>query len=145
MAAISSNIGNAKISQSFHGAADISINVDLSRFGRQYRDAQIWLDNAIVKDSTPYTPMRTGVLFKSGQLGTTPGEGVVQWVAPYARYLYYGKVMAGPKYGPKYVTDKNLNISKAEHPQAQSFWFEAAKAQNKATWVRNVKQIAGGG
>lgn len=145
MSVISSNIGNAKISEVFHGAADISVNIDLSRFGRQYHTAQVWLDNAIIKDSTPYVPMRTGVLYKSGQIGTTPGEGIVQWVAPYARYLYYGKVMSGPKYGPKYATDKDLNISKSAHPQAQSFWFEAAKAQNKATWIRNVKRIAGGG
>lgn len=166
MAVISSNIGNAKISQSFHGAADISVDINLSRFGRQYHDAQVWLDNAVVKDSEPYTPMQTGVLYKSGQLGTTPGEGVVQWIAPYSRYLYYGKVMVdaatgkGPmhfidKYGNEVIrfrkgaklrpTSEKLKISKAEHPQAQPFWFEAAKAQNKVKWVRNVKQIAGGG
>lgn len=120
-------------------------NDHIQRFNSQYRRAQVWLDNAVLRNSTPYVPMRTGVLYKSGQLGTTPGEGVVQWIAPYARYLYYGKVMAGPKYGPKYATDKDLHISQAVHPDAQSFWFEAAKAQNKPLWINGVRRIAGGG
>lgn len=120
-------------------------NGNIQRFNRQYSRAQVWLDNAVVKDSTPFVPMRTGALYKSGQLGTVPGEGVVQWIAPYSRYIYYGKVMRGPKYGRKYPTDKDLNISKSEHGKAQSFWFEAAKAQNGAAWIRNVRRIAGGG
>lgn len=120
-------------------------NDNIQRFNRQYSKAQAWLDNTVLKDSTPYVPMRTGALYKTGVLGTTPGEGVVQWIAPYSRMIYYGKVMAGPKYGPKYATDKNLNISQSEHPDAQPFWFEGAKAQNKATWIRGVQRIAGGG
>lgn len=120
-------------------------NDHLQRFNRQYDRAQVWLDNAVLKDSTPYVPMRTGALYKTGQLGTTPGEGVVQWIAPYARYIYYGKVMVGPKYGPKYAIDKDLNISDKPHGQAQPFWFEAAKAQNKPVWVRGVRRLAGGG
>lgn len=120
-------------------------NGNIQRFNRQYSRAQVWLDNRVLRDSTPYVPMLTGSLYKTGILGTTPGEGVVQWIAPYARYQYYGKVMRGPKYGPKYATSKDLNISKSEHSQAQAFWFEAAKAQNKPVWIRGVRQIAGGG
>lgn len=120
-------------------------NDNIQRFNGQFGRAQIWLDNAVLKDSTPYVPMRTGALYKTGILGTTPGEGVVQWIAPYAHYLYKGKVVVGPKYGPKYATNKDLNISKSEHPNAQPFWFEAAKAQNKPVWVRGAQRIAGGG
>lgn len=120
-------------------------NDDIKRFNGQYSRAQVWLDNAVLKDSTPYVPMLTGALYKTGTLGTTLGEGVVQWIAPYARYIYYGKVMRGPKYGPKYATNKDLHINKSEHSQAQPFWFEAAKAQNKSIWIRGVQTLAAGG
>ena len=120
-------------------------NDNIKRFNGQYSRAQVWLDNAVLRDSNIYVPMLTGALYKTGILGTTPGEGVVQWVAPYARYQYYGKVWAGPKYGPKYKTDKDLHINTSENSQAQSFWFEAAKAQNKSIWVRGVQTLAAGG
>ena len=120
-------------------------NGDIKRFNGQYSRAQVWLDNAVLRDSTQYVPMLTGALYKTGTLGTTPGEGVVQWIAPYARYIYYGKVMRGPKYGPKYATDKDLHINKSEHSQAQACWFEAAKAQNKSIWIRGVQRLAAGG
>lgn len=119
-------------------------NDNIKRFNGQYSRAQVWLDNAVLRDSNTYVPMLTGALYKTGILGTTPGEGVVQWVAPYARYQYYGKVWAGPKYGPKYKTDKDLHINTSENSQAQSFWFEAAKAQNKSIWVRGAQHLAGG-
>ncbi len=119
-------------------------NDNIQRFNGQYSRAQVWLDNAVLRDSTPYVPMLTGALYKTGILGTTPGEGVVQWVAPYARVNYYGKVMAGPKYGPKFRTDKDIIFSKSEHSQAQAFWFEAAKAQNKSIWIRGAQHLAGG-
>lgn len=128
-----------------NGKAQLQWNKNVLRFNKQYTRSQVWLDNEVIKDSTPYVPMLTGALFKSGQLGTTPGEGVVQWIAPYARYQYYGKVMAGPKYGPKYPTGKKLTYSKDAHPLAQSYWFEAAKAQNKQKWVSGARRLAGGG
>lgn len=125
--------------------SELKWNDNIQRFNGQYSKAQVWLDNTIVKDCTPYVPMLTGALYKTGILGTTPGEGVVQWIAPYARYIYYGKVMKGPRYGPKYRTDKNLKISRSEHPHAQPFWFEAAKAQRKPAWIHGVQSMAGGG
>lgn len=128
--------------------AQLIWNDNIKRFNGQYSRAQVWLDNEVLKSTTKFVPMLTGALFKSGQLGTQPGTGVVQWIAPYARYLYYGKVMAGPPAGPKYATDKDLVFSKSQrspHPQAQAFWFEASKALNKNEWIKGARRIAGGG
>lgn len=69
---------------------------------------------------------------------------MIVYPGPYARYLYYGKLMVdpttgssyAPKGGTKVVTDKNLVFSKSMHAQAQSHWFEASKAQNLEKWVR---------
>ncbi len=36
----------------------------------------------------------------------------------------------------KVVTDKDLVFNQTVHPQAQSHWFEASKAQNLGNWIR---------
>lgn len=98
---------------------------------------EVWLANEVLKDTDPYVPALTGSLSIRSHV-----EGnMVVYPGPYARYLYYGKVMAGPKYGPKYATDKNLVYTKSVHPQAQSHWFEASKAQNLKKWLRGVEKI----
>ena len=109
--------------------------------------AEVWLANEVLKDTDPYVPMLTGSLSEKSHV-----EGnMVVYPGPYARYLYYGKVMKGPKYGPKYATDKNLVYTKSVppngqsqgvHPKAHSHWFEASKAANKDKWIVGVKKLA---
>ena len=100
---------------------------------------ETWLANEILKDTDEFVPFLTG---SQSQRAHVEGDMVV-YPGPYARYLYYGKVMKGPKYGPKYATDKNLVYTKtAGHAKAQSHWFEASKAQNLEKWLRGVKKLA---
>lgn len=134
-----------KIVETAGGKAQLIWNENITRFNQQYSRAQKWLDNEVLKDTEPYVPADTMQLTRSGQLGTIVGSGTVEYIAPYARYLYYGKVMLGPKYGPKHATNKDLVFSQAVHPQAQAYWFEASKAQNKQKWVQGAKKMAGGG
>lgn len=133
------------IVETARGKAKLIWNDHVMRFNRQYSRAQKWLDNEVLKDSEPYVPAETMQLTRSGQLGTIVGSGTVEYIAPYAQYLYYGKVMKGPKYGPKHATDKDLVFSQSVHPQAQAYWFEAAKALNKKKWIAGARKIAGGG
>lgn len=94
----------------------------------------------IMKDTSPFVPALTGSLDQR----TYVDEDTVVYPGPYARYLYYGKLMVdpntgssyAPKGGTKVLTDKDLVFNKTMHPQAQSHWFEASKAQNKEKWVR---------
>lgn len=94
----------------------------------------------VKRDTEPFVPALTGSLTQRTRV---IGNEVV-YPGPYARFLYYGKVMVDPatgstyaqKGGTKMVTDRNLVFSKAMHPQAQSHWFEASKAQNLDKWVR---------
>lgn len=94
----------------------------------------------VQKDTSPYVPALTGSL---DQRTRVDGSRVI-YPGPYARFLYYGKLMIdpatgssyAPKGGTKVVTDKNLVFSKAMHSQAQSHWFEASKAENLKKWVR---------
>lgn len=128
-------------------------NDHISRFAKQGTRAQKWLDNRVLVDTAPFVPMQTGMLMKSGQLGTIVGSGTVVYQAPYARYLYYGKLWVDPATGSswattsgyKVATDKDLVFSQSVHPQAQAFWFEASKAQNKPKWIAGARKLAGGG
>lgn len=94
----------------------------------------------IRKDTSPYVPMLTGSLDKRTRVD---GAEVI-YPGPYARYLYYGKLMVDPETGSSYakkgttkvLTDKNLVFNTASHAQAQSHWFEASKAENLEKWVR---------
>ena len=92
------------------------------------------------KDTSPYVPALTGSLDKR----TRVDGGEIIYPGPYARYLYFGKLMVDPATGSSYaqkgstkvLTDKNLVFNKAMHGQAQSHWFEASKAENLEKWVR---------
>lgn len=92
------------------------------------------------KDTSPYVPALTGSL----DIRTRVIDNMIVYPGPYARYLYYGKLMVDPTTGSSYaqkgttkvLTDKNLVFSKAMHAQAQSHWFEASKAENLEKWVR---------
>ena len=94
----------------------------------------------VIKDTAPFVPALTGSLTIRTRLD---GNKII-YPGPYARFLYYGKVMVdpqtgstfAPKGGTKVLTNRDLVFSKAMHPQAQSHWFEASKAQNMEKWVR---------
>lgn len=102
--------------------------------------AEKWLANEVLKDTRPFVPALTLSLSNRAHV---EGSTVV-YPGPYARYLYYGKVMEGPLHGPKHATDKDLVFTKTVHPQAQAFWFEASKAQNLDKWTNGVKKIVEG-
>lgn len=109
------------------------------------------LATQVLSDTEPFVPAVTKSLSNRAHIeGYTasdygPGSGnVIVYPGPYARFLYYGKVMVdpatgstyAPKGGTKVVTDRDLIFTKEVHGQAQSHWFEASKAQNFDKWLR---------
>lgn len=87
---------------------------------------------------TPYVPMNTGTL--SEQVEIRPGE--VEYTAPYAHYVYEGRVMGPTYYDPdygfwsppgekKHYTGKKLNFSGGKHPLASAHWDKAAEPTQK--------------
>lgn len=99
--------------------------------------AQKYIDNEVLRLSDPYLPFQSGMLKKSGILGTVLGSGEVIYNAPYARYLYYGKVMVGR--APKQLTDTDLTFHGA--PMRGAFWFERMKADKKDQILRGAAKI----
>lgn len=123
----------------------------------------------IREDTSPYVPALTGSLdtrtriegFSDAGLGPGTGGSTIVYPGPYARYLYYGKVMvdAATGKGPMRIvsedgtevirfrkgaklrpTDRDLKIQRSMHPKAQSHWFEASKAKNLPKWLRVAKE-----
>lgn len=94
----------------------------------------------VEKDTVPFVPALTGSLTERTRV---VGNAII-YPGPYARFLYNGKVMVdpntgstyAPKGGTKVVTNRNLVFNQTMHPQAQSHWFEASKAQNLDKWLR---------
>lgn len=121
-----------------------TVHSDLSGIGPMLRNASDKAQTAVAiqaqKDTSPYVPALTGSLDQR----TRVDENQIIYPGPYARYLYYGKLMVdpdtgssyAPKGGTKVLTDKNLVFNKAMHSQAQDHWFEASKAENMDKWLR---------
>ena len=78
----------------------------------QFKNAQEYVDNAVLRYCDPLVPFRSGVLKKSGTLMTVIGNGLVEYKTPYARKMYYGNKSSGQRGG---------------------YWFERMKASNKDT------------
>ena len=123
---------------------NITIYTDLFRLAPRLEDASQRAAHAAAiqaeKDTSPYVPALTGSLDRQ----TRVENNQIVYPGPYARFLYFGKVMVdpatgspfAPRGGTKVVTDKNLVFSRAMHAQAQAFWFEASKAENLDKWLR---------
>ena len=132
---------------------NLEMRINLSRFEKQYEDAQKKLDSMVMTDMKPYMPHQTGTFINitSAQSASLAGSGtVVAAAAPMGRFLYEGKVMVDPVTGSpwarpgakKVVTDRELKYS---NPKATPHWFDTAKENHGKSWVREVKKIAGGG
>ena len=131
----------------------VKIEVDMSRFEKQFQDAQYYLDSQVMTDMVPYMPSRTNAFVNlvRARSAATAGSGtVIAGVPPSGRFLYEGKVMIDPVTGSpwarpgakKVVTNRPLTYS---NPQATPHWFDTAKERHGKQWVEETKRIAGGG
>jgi hypothetical protein len=112
---------------------EIHIDIDtsklLQKFAQRTEQAQVFLDNEVMRTTEEYVPMDTGTLARSTQLATKPGEGNVVYDTPYAKKLYYGLA---------------YNFAHDKHPKATAKWLEASKAANMKDWVAGVNEILAG-
>lgn len=98
------------------------------------------LATQVMKDTDKFVPALTGSLTQRTHIE----ESTIVYPGPYARFLYYGKVMVyaptgstwAPRNEHKIVTDKDLVMNKSMHPLATSHWFEVSKAANLKTWLK---------
>jgi len=112
------------------GKAELTWNANFSqKWNGNYTRAQRFVDSEILRLSDPFIPMQTGMLIKSGILGTDVGSGEVKWIAPYAKAQYYSPRTPGSETGPL----------------RGPYWFERMKALYKAIILDGARRLAGGG
>jgi hypothetical protein len=132
------------------------MRIDLSRFEGQYSRAQYGLDSMIMQSMIPYMPKDTGTFVNVTQAMSQAiaGSGkVVAAAPPFGRFLYEGKVMVGErtrsafaaKGEKKVVTERPIQYSRSANPKVTSHWFNTAKENHGAQWIKKAKKTAGGG
>ena len=89
-----------------------------SKKAQSFSKAQEFVDSECLRYMNPLTPRRTGMLIKSGTLGTVIGSGSIEYLAPYARRQYY------------------------EH-RSKARWFETMKASKKDVIREGAEKLAG--
>ena len=113
-----------------NGKAELKFNPDfVPKWQGRYSEAQKYVDSEVLRLCEPYTPLLTGMLIKSGTLGTDIGSGTVQWIAPYAKAQYYGHRKPGSLTGP------------LRGPQ----WFARMKEVSGEKIITTARRIAGQG
>ena len=129
-------------------------NVDPNLLSGRATKTELAMTWEIMKDTRPFVPALTESLANRTYV---KGNNIV-YPGPYARYLYYGKVMvnAATGKGPMKIpdvgyrwpkgavlapTNRDLKISTAVHKDATAHWMEASKAQNMSKWKKLAARI----
>lgn len=132
------------------------IKLDLSRFEKQFVQAQYQLDGQVMNSMVPFMPHLNGVFIQVTRAASAAVQGSGQVYAAFGsqgRYLYEGKVMVDEETGSawarkgakKVLTNRPLRYTKTHNPEVTDHWFDAAKKKDGKRWVANVKRTAGGG
>lgn len=116
------------------------------------------LAETVAADTERFVPFKTGMFVNDTKV---VGNQII-YPGPYARYLYFGKVMVNaatgkgpmvfvdsmgneqirfPKGAKLRATDRNLVFTRDYHPDAQAFWFEASKRINLDKWKKTAEKL----
>lgn len=105
--------------------AQLSWNPDFApQKTRSFNRAQKFVDSEVLRYCSALVPFQTGMLDKSGTLGTVIGSGVVQYIAPYAAKQYYDTATSRPY-------DANRGAK----------WFERMKVAYKNDIISGAKKL----
>lgn len=117
-------------------------------------DVQMQVTRIINNRITKYMPFRTGVLSTKSKRIKSPTE--IEVAAPYALYMYYGKVMVNSKTGkgPAFIPgvgyryrkgtvlkaiERDLNYDLTKHPKAGPFWDRRMMASEAAQIAYDIQ------
>jgi len=109
-----------------NGKAELKFNTSFGpKWTRIYSEAQKFVDSEVLRLCEKYIPKRTGMLVKSGILGSEIGSGTVKWIAPYAKAQYYSPRKVGSQTG----TERG------------PLWFERMKAVHASKIIIGARLI----
>ncbi|UVY21556.1 MAG: Minor capsid protein [Bacteriophage sp.] len=105
--------------------AELTWNPDFAaKRNAQFSRKQMFVDSEVLRRCSPRVPLRTGMLEKSGKLGTDVGSGEVDYIAPYAAHQYYTTSDTRP-----------YDANRGAH------WFERMKVAEKEDILRGADKI----
>lgn len=99
--------------------------------------AQRFHTNNVMRRIVKYLPYKTGETIKIMHNQTDISRPAIVLDVPYAKYLYYGKVMVGP--APKRVTEKNIEYNTDKNPLAGPFWDRRLVAAEGAVLAEELE------
>lgn len=116
------------------GAAQLIREKGLSKDGH----VQMFHTKNVLKRMQRYMPFLTGATYKAAVVQTDIRKPEIVVDVPYAKYLYYGKVMIDPQINAagfltsegwrsrkgciKVLTDRDLEYTKTKNPMAGPYW-----------------------
>lgn len=111
--------------QTDNGKAKLEWNPNFSRSRNESFDRkQKFVDSEVLRRCSPRVPFQTGMLDKSGKLGTEIGSGEVKYIAPYSAYQYYGTAESRPYDGNR-----------------GGKWFERMKTEEKEDILKGAEKV----
>lgn len=108
-----------------NGKAELTWSPDFAaKRNAQFSRKQMFVDSEVLRRCSPRVPFKTGMLEKSGKLGTDVGSGEVDYIAPYAAIQYYQTADTRP-----------YDANRGAH------WFERMKVAEKEDILRGADKI----
>ena len=108
-----------------NGTAELTWNSDFAtKRNAQFSKKQMFVDSEVLRRCSPRVPFRTGMLEKSGILGTDVGSGEVNYIAPYAARQYY-----------------NTSDVRSYDANRGAHWFARMKVAEKDDILRGADKI----
>lgn len=102
------------------------------------------LANMILRDSSQYTPYKTGALERSATISNDAKK--IHYNAHYAKFQWYGKLMLASNGSSwarrgeiKHLTNRNLKYNKTFHSKATSEWIKKSIEDNHTKWESELQ------
>ncbi|MBQ7344571.1 MAG: hypothetical protein IJW45_00725 [Oscillospiraceae bacterium] len=117
---------------------------------------QMFHTQNVLRRIKKYMPFRTGATYKLTVIQTDIRKPEIVTDTPYAKYLFYGKVMVDPKTGAagfltpegwrsrrgcvKVLTNRDLEFDRTKNPQAGPRWDKALSAAEGAAMAADLQR-----
>ncbi len=108
-----------------NGMATLEFRPDFgARMSGSFDNAQVFVDNEVLRYSQSLIPFRTGMLVRSGKVGTVIGSGLVRYIVPYAAKQYY-----------------KTSVSRSYDAKRGGMWFERMKTAHKKDILSGARKM----
>ncbi len=95
-----------------------------AKYTKRFTKAQKFIDGEVLRFCSTRVPFQTGMLQKSGTIGTELGKGEIRYIAPYAAPQYY-----------------NTSQSRPYDDKRGAYWFERGKVAERKRILQSAAKL----